>query len=134
MLAKLCFRYIEGVTSRLRIVDAEREAVWERAAKHSDIGGRRKEAAYLCNHHMAVKCALAIGASRAVNVWTDLGDDWGAKGHIWHKMAVHDVDLRRVRDIVSRNCSERRYMKPVGTLGNGVGARLAQCGEVGRQN
>jgi uncharacterized protein YodC (DUF2158 family) len=48
----------------------------------------------LCNHHMAVKSPFAMCISWTIYVWPDLSDDWCAERHVWHKMAVHDVDLR----------------------------------------
>lgn len=57
---------------------------------------------YLCDHHMAVKGALAMGGSGAVNVGANLGDDGSAEGHVWHEMAIHDVDLEAVSGMVGR--------------------------------
>jgi chloramphenicol 3-O-phosphotransferase len=46
-----------------------------------------------CDHHVTVKCPLSVGGSRSVDVAADFRNDWGAKGHVRHKVAVHDVDL-----------------------------------------
>ena len=46
-----------------------------------------------CNHHVTVKCPLSVSGGRSVDVAADLRYDWGAKGHIGHKVAVHDIDL-----------------------------------------
>lgn len=51
----------------------------------------------LGNHHVAVKGAAAMSDSRTLDVGADLGDDRGAKGHVWDEVAVHDVYLERVR-------------------------------------
>jgi hypothetical protein len=129
-------RYIEGVASCLGRVEEARghEAVWDWAAKRGDGERARGETAYLCNHHMAVESAFAIGASGSINVGTNLGNDGGTEGHVGHKVAVHDVDLGRVSGIVSRNCSGRLYVKPIGALGDGVCACSSQFRKVGGQN
>ena len=51
---------------------------------------------HLCYHHMAVKGSLTVCGSWAVDVGANLGDYGGSKGHIGHKVAVHDVDLAGV--------------------------------------
>ena len=45
--------------------------------------------AYLGDHHMAIKGTDTACCSRSLNMRTDLGDDRGAKSHIWNKVAVH---------------------------------------------
>jgi len=42
-----------------------------------------------------------LRSGRTVDVGADLGDDRGAKGHVGHEMAVHDVDLGCVSGIAS---------------------------------
>lgn len=48
---------------------------------------------YLCNHHVAVKGALAVRLARSFNMFSDLGDDWGSKSDVGDKVAVP----RRIR-------------------------------------
>lgn len=59
----------------------------------------RVNRAYFGDHHVAVKCSFAVGARRAVDVWADFGDYGGAKSHVWHEVAVHDIDLQSSQSI-----------------------------------
>lgn len=43
---------------------------------------------YLCNHHVAVKCASAESFGGLVDVASDLGDDGRSKGDVGDKVAV----------------------------------------------
>jgi hypothetical protein len=72
---------------------------------------------HLHDHHVAVKGAPAAGLGGTVDTAADLGDDGAANGHVWHKMAVHDIDV-----------------EPVGALLNLLGAVMTQIGEVGAEN
>lgn len=51
---------------------------------------------YLCNHHVAIKGSLSVGAIGTFNMCTELGDYRGAKGHIRDEMSVHDIDLGNI--------------------------------------
>ena len=62
----------------------------------------RRGNSYLSNHHMAIKSTLAVSRRWTVYMGADLGNNGSAKGHVWHKVTVHDVDLGCVSGIVSR--------------------------------
>lgn len=47
----------------------------------------------LCDHHVAVKSSFTMSIGGTVYVWPDLGNDGCSKRHVWHEVAVHDVDL-----------------------------------------
>jgi hypothetical protein len=47
--------------------------------------------AYLCYHHMAIKCALPLYNFGPLNMRPYLCDDRSAKCEIGHKMAIHHV-------------------------------------------
>jgi hypothetical protein len=66
---------------------------------------------------VAVEGTLATGLEGTVNATADLGNDRASDGHVWHEVAVHDVD-----------------MEPVGALLNLLGAVMTQVGEVGAQD
>ena len=70
---------------------------------------------YLGDHHMAVKGTLAHRCRRLFDVWSDHCYDRSAKGHVGHKVAVHDI-----------------YVKPICSVADGVGACLSQRTKVGR--
>lgn len=72
---------------------------------------------YLSNHHVAVKGAATMGLLGRLNVPPDLGYDGGTKGDVWHKVSIHNVDV-----------------KPVGALRDGVGACLTKGSEVGGED
>lgn len=64
--------------------------------------------AYLSDHHVAVKGALAKSIGGPVDMGADLGDNGSSKGNVGHKVTVHDID-----------------MQPVCALPDGVGACFA---------
>jgi hypothetical protein len=101
------------------------------AASHVLVILGDRETSYLCNHHVTVKGTLSVGARGTLNVGADLGDNGGTKGHVGHEVAVHDVDLGRVSGIVSCSSLQSPHVQPVGALGDGVRACLAQLREVG---
>ena len=82
---------------------------------------------------MAVEGALAICSSRTVDVGANLGDNGGAKGHVWHEMAVHDIHLETSVAMIAAERRKEQYMKPVSSLCNGIRTCLAELSEVGRQ-
>lgn len=49
---------------------------------------------YLRNHHMAIECSLSVFRCRLCYVASDFGDDRRSKGNVWHKVAVHDIDVQ----------------------------------------
>lgn len=48
---------------------------------------QRREGLYLCNHHVAVKGAPPVDGAGALDMGAHLGDNGGAKGHVWHEVA-----------------------------------------------
>jgi len=73
--------------------------------------------AHLHDHHVAVKGARPARALGTRDMRADLGDDGGAKGHVGHKVAIHDVDVQ-----------------PVGALVHLARALAAQAREVGAED
>ena len=88
---------------------------------------------------MAVKCPSAIVFRRRIDVFSNLGDDGGAKGDVGNKVAVpisrssrsvlppiqRLVRLRNVHDV---------YVQPVGALVHGTRALFAHASEIAGQN
>lgn len=73
------------------------------------------QAAYLGDHHVTVKGALAVRRRGSVDVGADLGHDGRAECHVGHKVAVHDVDVQpccavadRVGTCFAQGCEVRR--------------------------
>lgn len=63
---------------------------------------------------MAVEGAFAEGLRRTLDVTADLGDHWGAKGHIRNEMAIHDIHMEPVRaflDLVGTFCAQIREIR-----------------------
>jgi len=78
---------------------------------------RNRRVTNLHNHHVAIECAPAGGFRGTVYAAANLRDNWAADGHVWHEVAVHDVN-----------------MEPVGALLHLLRAVMAQVGEVGTEN
>ncbi len=69
-----------------------------------EIGGRGGfvQTAYLGDHHVAVKGALAVRRCRSLDVGADFGHHGRAEGDVGHEVAVHDVDVKPCRSVVDR--------------------------------
>ena len=52
--------------------------------------------AYLGDHHMTIKRAIAASCFGPFDVRANLSHHWSTECHVGHEMAIHDIDVQPV--------------------------------------